>query len=585
MLAEKLKVDDLVNGKIKEEGQTETDVKNESSSSPTTHPSEYTETLESDSDTTAIKENVDETGENRGVSENETTPEVSRVAELAKNADKQVDQVTKVVDGDTIYTSKYKIRIIGLDTPETKDPRKPVQCFGVEASAKMRSLVGGKKVYLETDASQDTRDKYGRALRNVYLEDGTNVAHTMIRDGYGYEYTYGVPYKWQAEYKAAQKYAEQNELGLWAPQTCDGQPRAVDNEVEPEAVSDEAAQSTEHASAVIMGVSKLADGRIKVNGYAPKNSTIALILANDEKVEGKPKNDGSFSITLPASTSPYGTLTLTKVSGFWLFKNYDELHDKYYYSLFNDNESLKETPYQPVITSIKDDGDGHELRGYYQPDSKLLLKSGKTILASDDTDKNGEFVFTGIKTNSTYTQVQLKTYTTEWLIFGVKEGNTILNSYIDAKNNKASSSMPIITKTETKAFTIPFETITKESSSLAKGKTKVSQKGKNGEETFTYKVTYRGDKKIKSKPVDSEITLAPVNKIILKGTYVKPQVVSKPAPSNPAPQTPSVGGVVKMSNSGICHAPGTTYYNRTTYFTSYGSVSACLAAGGRLPLR
>lgn len=50
-------------------------------------------------------------------------------------------------------------------------------------------------------------------------------------------------------------------------------------------------------------------------------------------------------------------------------------------------------------------------------------------------------------------------------------------------------------------------------------------------------------------------------------------------------QTGTAAGVVKMSNTGICHAPGTTYYNRTTHFTAYSSVNACLNAGGRLPLR
>jgi endonuclease YncB( thermonuclease family) len=76
--------------------------------------------------------------------------------------------VLKVVDGDTIHVSvdgkKLKIRMIGLDTPETVDPRKPVQCFGREASAQAKTLLGGQQVYLETDPSQDTIDKYGRTL-------------------------------------------------------------------------------------------------------------------------------------------------------------------------------------------------------------------------------------------------------------------------------------------------------------------------------------------------------------------------------------------------------------------------------------
>jgi micrococcal nuclease len=84
--------------------------------------------------------------------------------------------VLKVVDGDTIHVSvdgkKLKIRMIGLDTPETVDPRKPVQCFGREASAQAKTLLGGQQVYLETDPSQDTVDRYGRTLAYVWTESG-----------------------------------------------------------------------------------------------------------------------------------------------------------------------------------------------------------------------------------------------------------------------------------------------------------------------------------------------------------------------------------------------------------------------------
>jgi len=70
-------------------------------------------------------------------------------------------------------------------------------------------------VLLESDASQDERDKYGRLLRYVFLEDGTNFNLLMIEGGYAYEYTYVVPYKYQAEFKKAQMQAEGSESGLW----------------------------------------------------------------------------------------------------------------------------------------------------------------------------------------------------------------------------------------------------------------------------------------------------------------------------------------------------------------------------------
>jgi micrococcal nuclease len=133
--------------------------------------------------------------------------------------------VVKVVDGDTIDVSVNgtieRMRLIGINTPETVDPRKPVECFGVEASSKAKSLLGGKKVVLESDSSQGEKDKYGRLLRYVFLEDGTNFNLTMIKEGYAYEYTCNTPYKYQLEFKKAQKEAETNKAGLWGD-TCNG---------------------------------------------------------------------------------------------------------------------------------------------------------------------------------------------------------------------------------------------------------------------------------------------------------------------------------------------------------------------------
>lgn len=135
----------------------------------------------------------------------------------------QLMSVTRVVDGDTIYTAQHKIRIIGLDTPETVHPSKPVECFGAEASNKMKELVSGKNVYLVADPTQDSIDKYGRHLFHVYLEDGTNVAYEMINQGFGHEYTYNSnPHQYQSQYRAAQTSARENGRGLWSTSTCSG---------------------------------------------------------------------------------------------------------------------------------------------------------------------------------------------------------------------------------------------------------------------------------------------------------------------------------------------------------------------------
>ena len=138
-------------------------------------------------------------------------------------------EVVRVVDGDTIIVDiggkNTTIRLIGLDTPETVDPRKPVQCFGREASAKAKQILSGSSVRLETDSSQDTYDKYGRTLAYVYFganskPEGILVNEYMIVEGYGHEYTYHLPYKYQSEFKAAEKGAREAKRGLWADDAC-----------------------------------------------------------------------------------------------------------------------------------------------------------------------------------------------------------------------------------------------------------------------------------------------------------------------------------------------------------------------------
>lgn len=139
--------------------------------------------------------------------------------------------VTSIVDGDTIKVDVNgtieTIRLIGIDTPETVDPRKPVQCFGKEASTKAKELLSGKKIKLEYDETQSKRDKYNRLLAYIYREDGLFFNKYMIEQGYAHEYTYITPYKFQAEFKAAQKFAQENLKGFWSLTTCNGDTTSI----------------------------------------------------------------------------------------------------------------------------------------------------------------------------------------------------------------------------------------------------------------------------------------------------------------------------------------------------------------------
>lgn len=134
--------------------------------------------------------------------------------------------VTKVTDGDTLHIEMEgrdeKVRLIGINTPETVDPRRPVQCFGKEASVRMKELAQGNLVRLEYDDSQSVRDAYNRILAYVYLEDGQMLNRKMIAEGYAYEYTYLTPYRFQKEFRELQVLARSSKRGLWSPLTCDG---------------------------------------------------------------------------------------------------------------------------------------------------------------------------------------------------------------------------------------------------------------------------------------------------------------------------------------------------------------------------
>jgi len=99
-------------------------------------------------------------------------------ASVSSQSDPAVVQVVRVIDGDTIqvccvFGDRVNVRYIGVDTPETHHPMRGVEPYGKEASEANRKLVDGKTVSLKFDVEQ--RDRYGRLLAYVYLEDGTFV--------------------------------------------------------------------------------------------------------------------------------------------------------------------------------------------------------------------------------------------------------------------------------------------------------------------------------------------------------------------------------------------------------------------------
>lgn len=137
--------------------------------------------------------------------------------------------VTRAVDGDTLEVildgsiDKVKVRLLGVDTPESVDPRKTVQCFGKEASKHTASLVDGKRVRLDIDPMADEVDKYGRLLRNVVLSDGTDLNAELVANGYAHAYlSFPLNKLRKAELTRLQNEAQAALRGFWNPETCAG---------------------------------------------------------------------------------------------------------------------------------------------------------------------------------------------------------------------------------------------------------------------------------------------------------------------------------------------------------------------------
>jgi len=130
-------------------------------------------------------------------------------------------RVTAIHDGDTIDVQvdgqTETVRFIGVDTPETHDPRKAVQCFGKAASQYTKDLIGSQAVRLEADPLSSKRDRYNRLLRYIYLPDGRLVQAEIIKNGYGFAYT-SFPFTKIDEFTELQRQARQQNLGLW--QSC-----------------------------------------------------------------------------------------------------------------------------------------------------------------------------------------------------------------------------------------------------------------------------------------------------------------------------------------------------------------------------
>lgn len=174
---------------------------------------------------TVSKENIEKVATTITKIITKDTTEDTASADAQESIQQLPYRVISVTDGDTLHVEidgvNETIRVLGIDTPETKYSSRGEECFGAEASVYAKTLLEGSEVTLKQDSSQDSRDKYNRFLAYVGLADGRDFGQVMIADGYAYEYTFKRKvYEKQAVYREAQLRAQEEGLGLWEEGVC-----------------------------------------------------------------------------------------------------------------------------------------------------------------------------------------------------------------------------------------------------------------------------------------------------------------------------------------------------------------------------
>ncbi|MDF1667543.1 MAG: thermonuclease family protein, partial [Planctomycetota bacterium] len=129
----------------------------------------------------------------------------------------KVFTVMKVIDGDTMHITELpnsaKVRLLGVDTPETKHATKGIQFWGKEASAFTKSLLNGKKVVLHIDEKHQY-GVFGRPLVYIEMLDGRDFNALLISEGFA-RCTREYPFDRMAEYTKLEDVAKAKKKGMW----------------------------------------------------------------------------------------------------------------------------------------------------------------------------------------------------------------------------------------------------------------------------------------------------------------------------------------------------------------------------------
>lgn len=140
-----------------------------------------------------------------------------------RSHDAQRVYVAHTTDGDTITIRRnhrlVSVRLIGVDTPETKKPASPVECFGPEASKFTAAAVRSRWVWLQTDPAVGHHDRYGRELAYIWSDSDTLLNLALIAEGYGRAFAFNNQrYQYRSAFESAELHAKAERRGLWG--TC-----------------------------------------------------------------------------------------------------------------------------------------------------------------------------------------------------------------------------------------------------------------------------------------------------------------------------------------------------------------------------
>jgi micrococcal nuclease len=131
--------------------------------------------------------------------------------------------VERIVDGDTLIAvrggERIRVRLLGIDTPESVHPSKPVECFGPEASVFAKQALDNQAIALEFDSNQPRRDRFDRTLAYVWFEDSSGKWNMFnlraLEEGFAERYRNSGDLLWQMELAGAERSARSGDLGLW----------------------------------------------------------------------------------------------------------------------------------------------------------------------------------------------------------------------------------------------------------------------------------------------------------------------------------------------------------------------------------